>query len=122
MTRRTPHCDPRLVALRRMAADQGGVVSRRQAYALGVTRWEIRGAVRAGRWQQLSDQAVCLHNGEVSLAGHQWAAVLHGGPRAQLDGASALIAAGLERFEVRRIRVSVSARIAGATAPALRHS
>ena len=30
-----------------------------------------------------------------------------GGPRARLDGASALVAGGLERFEVDRIRVSV---------------
>ncbi|GAA1142726.1 DUF559 domain-containing protein [Nocardioides aquiterrae] len=107
MTRRTPDTDPRLVALRRLAAEQGGVVSRRQAYELGVTRWEIRGAVRAQRWQLLNDQTVCLHNGDVSLAGHHWAAVLQGGPSAQLDGASSLIASGLRRFDVDRIRVSV---------------
>jgi very-short-patch-repair endonuclease len=33
--------------------------------------------------------------------------VFQGGPRAHLDGASALIAAGLQRFDVPRIRVSV---------------
>lgn len=36
-----------------------------------------------------------------------WIAVLSGGPRAQLDGASSLIAAGLKGYQVRQHRVSV---------------
>lgn len=90
-----------------IAEPQGGVVSRRQLYAAGVTRWEIRGQVRAGRWQLVGDQSVCLHNGPIAESGHWWAAVFQGGPRACLDGASALVAGGLERFTVDRIRVSV---------------
>lgn len=110
MPRRTPDDDERLVALRRVAARQGSVVSRRQAYRLGVTRWEIRGAVRAGRWQLVGDQSVCLHNSVLDPVGERWAAVLQGGPRAQLDGASALVAGGLERFDDGRVRVSVPRR------------
>jgi very-short-patch-repair endonuclease len=91
----------------RAAATQGGVLSRPQLYALGVTRWEIRGHVRAGRWQLVGDQSVHLGNGAVSVLGDQWAAVFQGGPRACLDGASALLAAGLERYDVAKIRVSV---------------
>ena len=72
-----------------------------------VTRWQIRGEVRQRRWQLIGDQSVCLHNGPVEQAGHEWAAVFQGGPRACLDGASALLAAGLERYTVERIRVSV---------------
>ncbi|MDN4173651.1 DUF559 domain-containing protein [Nocardioides sp. SOB77] len=102
-----PHDLPSLAAARRVAGRQGGVVSRRQLYALGVTRWQVRGQVRAHRWQLLGDQSVCLHNGEVSHVGHQWAAVFHGGPRACLDGASALVAGGLQRYAVDRVRVSV---------------
>ena len=89
------------------AAAQGGVLSRPQLYALGVTRWEIRGHVRGHRWQLIGDQSVCLHNGAVADRGHWWAAVFQGGPRACLDGASALIASGLERFDLDRVRVSV---------------
>src|ERR1700710_2922673 len=37
----------------------------------------------------------------------QWAAVFQGGPRAQLDGASALLAGGLRRLDVSKMRVSV---------------
>lgn len=83
------------------------MVSRRQMYQLGVTRWQIQANLRARRWQRIGDQSVCLHTGPVSADGLHWAAVFQGGPRAQLDGASALVASGLERFDVRRIRVSV---------------
>lgn len=93
--------------LRVTAEGQGGVLSRRQLYALGVTRWEVRAHLRAERWQRLGDQSVAVHTGPVSDLGMRWAAVFQGGPRAQLDGASSLIASGLERFEVDRHRVSV---------------
>ena len=84
-----------------------GIVSRRQLYALGVTRWEIRGQVRAHRWQLVGDQSVCLHNATVEPDGHLWAAVFQGGPRACLDGASALVASGLNRFTADPVRVSI---------------
>ncbi len=99
--------DVRHRRLARLAAEQGGVVSRRSIYALGITRWEVTANVRAERWRCLSDQAVVLHTGPVSAEGMWWAAVLQGGPRAHLDGASALVASGLRRFEVDRIRVTV---------------
>lgn len=107
MPRRTADDDDRMVALRRLGRRQGSVVSRKQAYRLGVTRWEIRGEVRAGRWQLVGDQAVCLHNAVLDPVGERWAAVFQGGPRAQLDGASSLVASGLERFDDGRVRVSV---------------
>lgn len=99
--------DKRHRRLSRLAADQGGTVSRRQAYGVGITRWEVRANVRARRWQLIGDQSIVLHTGPVSDAGLQWAAVFQGGPRAHLDGASALVASGLQRFEVKRVRVSV---------------
>lgn len=83
------------------------MLSRRQLYALGITRYEIRGQVRAHRWRLIGDQSVCLHNAEISDVGHQWAAVFQGGPRACLDGASALVAGGLERYTLEQHRVSV---------------
>jgi very-short-patch-repair endonuclease len=107
MPRRTPADDPRLAAVRRLACEQGEVVSRKQVYGLGVTRWEVRAEVRAGRWQLIGDQSVCVHNSVLSEIGERWAAVFQGGPRAQLDGSSALVADGLERFSVDRVRVSV---------------
>jgi very-short-patch-repair endonuclease len=96
-----------MVAAREQAQHQGGVLSRPQLYASGITRYEIRGEVRARRWQLVGDQSVCLHNSVISDVGHQWAAVFQGGPRAHLDGVSALVAGGLERYTVDRHRVSV---------------
>ena len=104
---RIPVDDHRFRAARELGDHQGWVVSRKQLYVLGITRWEIRGQVRMRRWQRVGDQSVCLHNGPIERRGHLWAAVFQGGPRAMLDGASALEAGGLERFETERIRVSV---------------
>ena len=94
-------------AVRALADAQGGVVSRRQLYAAGLTRWQVKGQLKAGRWQRIADQSVCLHNGPVAELGHWWAAIFQGGPRACLDGASALVAGGLERYTTDRIRVSL---------------
>jgi very-short-patch-repair endonuclease len=99
--------DPRLLALLERADQQGGVVSRQQIYAAGLSRWHVKGQLRARRWGALSDQAICVHTGEPSDHGLRWAAVIQGGPRAHLDGVSALIEAGLERFTEDRIRVTV---------------
>jgi very-short-patch-repair endonuclease len=98
---------PSTPTISELALQQGHVLSRVQLYDAGVTRGQIRNHVRAGRWRLIGDQSVCLHNGEVSPTGHQWAAVFQGGPRAFLDGASALIAGGLQRFEEPTVRVSV---------------
>ncbi len=102
---RIPVDDDRFAAARELGQVQGWVLSRKQLYAIGITRWEIRGQVRMRRWQLIGDQSVCLHNGPIEDWGHHWAAVFQGGPRAMFDGASALVAAGLERFNVERIRV-----------------
>lgn len=107
MVNSSPPQDPRFARLAALAETQGYVVSRRQVYALGVTRWEVRRHVGARRWQLIGDQTVCLHNGPIDTQGHHWAAVFQGGPRAVLDGASALVASGLRRYDVDRVRVSV---------------
>jgi hypothetical protein len=90
-----------------LADQQGDVLSRRQLYAAGLTRWQVQAQLKADRWQRITDQSVCVHNGPVSELGRWWAAVIQGGPRACLDGASALVAGGLERYSVERVRVSV---------------
>lgn len=90
-----------------LAEHQGGVLSRRQLYRCGVTRAELRAHLRARRWQQVCDQVVALHNGEISERGHRWAAVITAGPRAQLDGVASLVEAGLQRVDYDRVRVSV---------------
>lgn len=91
----------------RLAAEQSGIVSRRQLYALGVTRAELRANLAADRWARIGRQSICVHRGPLTQRAQHWAAVFEGGPRAYLDGGSALIEAGLESFAMDRIRVSV---------------
>jgi very-short-patch-repair endonuclease len=101
-----------LVALRdarvdALAREQSGVLSRRQLYALGVTRGQVRANVRARRWRRVGSQSISLTTGPLTRAAQEWAAVFEAGPRAFLDGSSALIAAGLRGFCEDSIRVSV---------------
>jgi hypothetical protein len=90
-----------------LARAQAWSVSRRQLYAAGLTRAELRANIRARRWQFMGRHVVVVHTGPMALDTILWAAQLSGGPRARLDGASSLIAAGLRGFDVDRHRVSV---------------
>ncbi len=94
-------------ALEDLASRQGDVVSRSQLYGLGYTRAELRAQFRARRWQRVGRQSLALHTGPIATFGLLWAAVFEAGPRAMLDGASALIAHGLTGFTSTQIRVSV---------------
>jgi very-short-patch-repair endonuclease len=91
----------------RLAARQGGVVSRRQLLALGVPRWRTRAQVAAGRWRAHWRQTIAVHNGDLGQQAMLWAATFEAGVRGVLDGTAALLAAGLQGFTVHRIRVSV---------------
>lgn len=82
-------------------------MSRLQAYEMGVTRAEVRAQVRARRWRRVGTQSISVHTGPLTDRAKLWAAVFEAGPRAQLDGPSALSASGLRGFRTDRIRVSV---------------
>lgn len=97
----------RLAQLRATANPQASVVSRTQLYELGYSRGEVRHHVRARRWRRLGSHCLVLHTGPLTQDARYWAAVLEGGPRAVIDGASALLLAGLEHYEIGEIRVSV---------------
>jgi hypothetical protein len=99
--------EERVDGMRSIAGAQGGVVSRRQLYGVGFSRAEVRAQVRARRWQRLGRHCLVTHSGPLPVEARHWAAVLEGGPRALVDGASALVLAGLEHYSVERIRVSV---------------
>jgi hypothetical protein len=90
-----------------LAAEQEGVVSRRQVYAAGLTRAEVLANVRAGRWQRLLSRSIYVHSRPVPDPAFWWTAVFEAGPRAFLDGESALVAAGLVGYTSTSVRVSV---------------
>jgi very-short-patch-repair endonuclease len=91
----------------RLASGQDGVVSLSEAYALGTTRAEVRANVAAGRWRRVGSQSIVVHHGQLTQDARFRAAVFEAGPRAQLDGESSLLAAGLRHYDSARIRVSV---------------
>ncbi len=90
-----------------LANQQDGVVSLLQVYSLGITRAEVRANVQARRWNRVGRQSLIVHTGPVDEAARWWTAVFEAGPRAFLDGESALLAAGLKHYTSERIRVSL---------------
>ena len=82
-------------------------MSRDQLRSLAIIRHEVVAHVAGQRWRPVHTQSVAVHTGPLSVLGRQWAAVFEGGGRSCLDGASALIAEGLEHYTEDVIRVSV---------------
>jgi hypothetical protein len=99
--------DIRLRAVRETGGAQGGVVSRDQLRVAGISCHEIEAHLRGQRWRPVHTQSIAVHTGPLLRDGLQWAAVFEAGPRGCLDGASALVAGGLEHFTEDVIRVSV---------------
>jgi hypothetical protein len=73
-----------------LAASRDGVLSRREVVARGVPRWVLQAELRAGRWRRTGPQTVVTHNAELTPAQRRVVAVLEAGPRAALDGITAL--------------------------------
>ena len=94
--------------LRDVSAAQHAVVSRRQLYHAGITRWQVRAELRARRWRQHGRQTVALHTGPLDRTAVMWRAVFETGADSALDGVSALMMRGLEHFETDVVHVSVS--------------
>ncbi len=97
----------RRLKARQIADQQAGIVSRRQLYDAGWTRWMVKAEVRGGRWRRVGRNLLCVHTGPLSRQSMFWVALLSGGPRAYLDGVSSLQAAGLKGYDESTIRVTV---------------
>lgn len=94
-------------AAERIGHGQEQVVTRRQLYAAGVPRWLVRRELVVGRWRRGGRQTVVLHNGPTSPASRRWIAVFEAGPRAALDGVSALQEAGIAALTDELVHVIV---------------
>lgn len=92
----------------RLAADQGGVVSREQLRASGVDRNAVQREVAAGRWVLHGTQTVAVHRRSLTAQEQWWRAIFEvGDDVALLDGVSALLAHGLTGFAEYAVHVSV---------------
>lgn len=93
--------------VRTLAASQDGVLTFRQAYRAGLSRWDARAEIAAGRWKRHGTQCIAIHTGPLPPRARRWLAVLEAGKRAVLDGTGSLVAAGLTGFDIDAVRVSV---------------
>jgi hypothetical protein len=82
-----------------MAAQQAGLLTRRQLAIAGMNRWAVLHRIERERWQLVAPDVVATTTGELTLEQRKWRAVLHGGESALLAGLSAAQDAGLERWE-----------------------
>jgi len=92
------------------AIDAGdlGVVSRASLRAGGINAADVRAEVRAGRWTTHGLQTVALHTRPLGRDEQLWRAVWEtGADIAALDGATALLAAGMTGYRDERIHLSV---------------
>ena len=76
--------------LHELASARGGVLSRREVVACGVPRWVLQAELRTRRWQRTGRQTVVTHNGPLSELQRRVVAAVEVGPRAALDGTTAL--------------------------------
>lgn len=81
--------------LREIARCQGGIVSRRQAIAAGMTPGAIVAKVKFERWQRLYRGVYATFTGPLSREARLWAAVLYAGKDARLSHETAAELHGL---------------------------
>lgn len=107
--RRLPRAERSRRALE-VAAAHDGVAHRRDLRAVGVSRADVRTELGVGRWLAAGRHTVVVGNLPPSGRAVLWRAVWETGAGAVLDGAAALLAAGLTGFEARQVDVSVPKR------------
>ena len=87
--------------------EQCGVVSRAQVLSSGMTRKQIEGRVRGGRWQRLYPGVYATFSGDPGRAAILWAAVLRVGDDAVSSHYTAAELAGLIGTPSATIHVTV---------------
>jgi len=111
MLQRTYPDGSRLLAVPRnlaaIAAEQDGVLTRRQLAASGVSPGQLKAAVAARRWRTFGRNVVVLANAALSQRQRLWVAVLLPGTPCALAGLSAAEAAGLRGFESEKVHILV---------------
>lgn len=81
--------------LLRLAAAQDDVLTREQAFGLGLSRHTLERLVRQRQWQRLAPGLFLTHSGQTAWPSLAWGGVLLGGDGARLGGPAAAFAHGL---------------------------
>lgn len=90
---------------RALAAQQGGLLARRQLIQLGHPSHLVDYQVAAERWQRVSDVVVCTTTGTLTREQLMWAGVLQAGPGSAIGGLTALERRGLKNWHRDEITV-----------------
>jgi putative AbiEi antitoxin of type IV toxin-antitoxin system len=100
-------------SLRRVIAEQAGVVSRRQLLRAGVSRTTIDSKHKRGLWQQIHPGVYGTFTGTAAREAHLWAAALYAGPGALLSHETAAEVLGLtdRRCPVIQVTIPASRRV-----------
>ncbi|WP_188427601.1 hypothetical protein [Ornithinimicrobium tianjinense] len=92
---------------RELADRHAGMARRADLLARGLTDHDITAEVGRGVWQRVGVHSLCIDGRAPTGEGRLWWALWESGPRAVLDGASALIAAGLRSWTEDQVHVTV---------------
>lgn len=91
----------------RLAEFQAGAVSLEQLLSNGMTKAEVRWRLTSGRWQVVHPGVYYVYTGPLARESSLWAALLHGGQGAVLDGPTAAVLHGLFGFDDPVIHIRV---------------
>lgn len=97
-------------SLRRVVAEQAGVVSRQQLLHAGISRTTITSRVKRGIWRRLQPGVYGAFTGTVPWEARLWAALLYAGPGALLSHETAAELLGLTDRRSPVIQLTVPAR------------
>lgn len=93
--------------LQELARIQGGVVSREQALACGMSVGQINARIKSGRWRAVHRAVYSTHAGPLARNAQLWAAVLYAGRSARLSHETAAEVLGLVGPQWPLIQISV---------------
>lgn len=97
----------RQVVGRRLAAPYDGVVRRADLLGEGLSDHDVRTEIDRGVWHRVGVHTISVEGTRLSGRGPMWRALWEAGPRAVLDGPTALLAAGLKGWEEAQVHVSL---------------
>ena len=99
--------------LRRVIAEQAGVVSRQQLLRAGLSRATVSARVKRGVWRPLHPGVYGTFGGEIGWKARLWAAVLYAGPGALLshETAAEVLCLSDSRNPVIQVTVPASRRV-----------
>ena len=86
---------------------QEGVATRTQLEGVGFTRGEVRAHIEGGRWRELNDHVLVMHNGPLTWRQQMWAAYLSAPGPVALCGLTSMWQWDIRGFEKAEVHLLV---------------